>query len=231
MFIAIGCQTNEEWVRVYKSMRRSLLLLILTGLLTACALSPQDRISNSDQDRFFQSVSKLCGQAFAGKMVTDHPTDSDLKGKAMIMHVRSCTAETIKIPLHVEDDRSRTWVVTRTIGGTEAGIELKHDHRHADGSEDEVTQYGGRTLTPGTATRQEFPADAFSKALFEGTGRPNSSLNTWGMEIEPGKRFIYEVTRPNRHVRFEFDLSQPITAPPPPWGTPSIGQMRSQPPR
>lgn len=212
-------------------MPRFLLLLSLTGFLAACALSPQARVTKSDHDRFFDSVSKLCGQAFAGKMVTDHPMDADLKGKAMIMHVRSCTADTIKIPLHVEDDRSRTWVLTRKAGGAEAGIELKHDHRHADGTEDEVTQYGGRTLTPGTATRQEFPADAFSKALFERIGRPNSSLNTWGMEIEPGKRFIYEVTRPNRHVRFEFDLSQKISAPPPPWGTPSVDQKAPQPSR
>lgn len=203
----------------------------MTGLLTACALSPQVGVTKSDQDRFFESVSKLCGQAFAGKMVTDHPLDADLKGRAMIMHVRSCTAETIKIPLHVEDDRSRTWVLTRKTGAAEAGIELKHDHRHADGSEDEVTQYGGRTRTPGIGTRQEFPADAFSKALFERTGRPNSSLNTWGMEIKSGKRFIYEVTRPNRHVRFEFDLSQPISAPPPPWGTPSVEEMAPQLPR
>ncbi len=212
-------------------MRRSLLLVTLTGLLTACALSPQARVAKSDQDRFFHNVSKLCGQAFGGKMVTDHPLDADLKGKAMIMHVRSCTAETIKIPLHVEDDRSRTWVLTRKTGGTEAGIELKHDHRHVDGSEDEVTQYGGRTLTPGTASRQEFPADVFSKALFERTRRPNSSLNIWGLEIEPGKRFIYEVTRPNRHVRFEFDLRLPIAAPPPPWGAPAVEQLLPQTPR
>jgi hypothetical protein len=201
-------------------MRFSLLFVTATGFLTACASSVHTS-SKTDQDRFFRSLSQLCGQAFAGRMVTDHPSDADLKGKAMVMHVRSCTAETIKIPLHVEADRSRTWVITRAPKGSDPSIELKHDHRHADGSEDEITQYGGKTLTLGSATRQEFPADAFSKMLFERTGRPNSSLNVWGMEIEPGKRFIYEVTRPNRHVRFEFDLTQPVAAPPPPWGTPA----------
>ncbi|MCE2891560.1 MAG: hypothetical protein ACK5BF_04085 [Hyphomonadaceae bacterium] len=154
-------------------------------------------------------------------MVTDHPNDADLKGKAMIMHVRTCTADTIRIPLHVEDDRSRTWVITRLSTSSNDGLVLKHDHRHQDGSEDEITQYGGQTTTSGSAIRQEFPADAFSKALFEKTGRPNSSLNIWALAFDPGKTFIYEVTRPNRHVRFEFDLSQPIAAPPPPWGTTS----------
>ena len=201
-------------------MRFSLLLVTATGFLTACASSVHTS-SKTDQNRFFHNLSQLCGQAFAGRMVTDHPNDADLRGKAMVMHVRSCTADTIKIPLHVEADRSRTWVLTRAPKGADSSVELKHDHRHADGSEDEITQYGGKTLTLGSATRQEFPADAFSKILFERTARPNSSLNVWGMEIEPGKRFIYEVTRPNRHVRFEFDLTQPVAAPPPPWGTPA----------
>ena len=199
-------------------MRLFLFLLVTSGLLAACATSPVSRPIQSESDSFFQSVSKLCGQAFAGRMVTDHPSDADLKGKAMIMHVQSCTADTIRIPLHVENDRSRTWVITKQVTANGKRLVLKHDHRHQDGSEDEVTQYGGQTMTTGSAARQEFPADDFSKALFERTGRPNSSLNTWAMELGQGERLIYEVTRPNRHVRFEFDLRQPVAAPPPPWG-------------
>ena len=141
----------------------------------------------------------------------------------MVMHVRECTTDTVKIPLHVETDRSRTWILKQTGPREDAGIQLKHDHRHEDGQEDAITQYGGHTLTPGTPTRQEFPADAFSKALFERSARPNSSLNVWAIEIRPGARFIYEVTRPNRHVRFEFDLSRPVAAPPPPWGAEAGG--------
>jgi hypothetical protein len=168
----------------------------------------------SPQEAFMANLRGLCGKAFAGRMVTDHPNDADLKGKAMIMHVRTCDSEGVRIPLHVEADRSRTWVVT-TVG---TGLQLKHDHRHDDGAPDEITQYGGTTAGQGTALRQEFPADGYSKALFTRTNRPNSSLNTWAMEIVPGQKFIYEVTRPNRHVRFEFDLSRSVRPPPPPWG-------------
>jgi hypothetical protein len=55
------------------------------------------------------------------------------------MHVRTCSENALRIPFHVGDDHSRTWVITRT----ENGLRLKHDHRHEDGSEDAVTQYGG----------------------------------------------------------------------------------------
>ena len=33
----------------------------------------------------------------------------------------------------------------------------------------------------------------------------------------PHERFVYELTRPGREVRIEFDLEHPIPAPPPPW--------------
>ncbi len=200
-------------------MRRLFSILAMGGLLVSCAASTEARFAQDEHDQFFRRLSSLCGQAFAGKMVTDHPTDADLKGKPMIMHVRNCTSDTIKIPLHVENDRSRTWVITRQVSPSARSLILKHDHRHQDGSEDDMTQYGGETLAKGSPTRQEFPADRYSKELFEKAGRPNSSLNIWAMEFLTGNRFIYEVTRPNRHVRFEFDLAQPASIPPPPWGS------------
>jgi hypothetical protein len=105
-------------------------------------------------------------------------------------------------------------VITRT----ESGLRLKHDHRHEDGSEDAVTQYGGDTVDPGTAERQEFPADDFSKTLFRENGIPQSVENVWAMEVRPGELFAYELRRPNRHFRVEFDLTRTVEAPPPPWG-------------
>jgi hypothetical protein len=80
--------------------------------------------------------------------------------------------------------------------------------------------YGGDTAAPGTAMRQEFPVDAESVALFEREGSEASVTNTWAMEVEPGKRFLYELSRPGgRLFQVEFDLSQPIDLPPPPWGS------------
>ncbi|MNO08439.1 hypothetical protein D3C81_2310800 [compost metagenome] len=48
----------------------------------------------------------------------------------------------------------------------------------------------------------------------------NASLNnTWAMEVEQDKRFVYELSRPGgRLFQVEFDLSQPVALPPTPWG-------------
>jgi hypothetical protein len=88
-------------------------------------------------------------------------------------------------------------------------LRLKHDHRHEDGTEDLLSQYGGDTATPGSAVRQEFPADAFSKTLFQEKGNPASVTNVWAVEVTD-KVYVYELRRPNRHFRVEFDLTKPL---------------------
>jgi hypothetical protein len=168
------------------------------------------------QDAWWESVQALCGQAFAGEMTRyDAAMDTAWLNRDVIMHVRECTPGEIRIPLHVGEDRSRTWVLTRTADG----IRLKHDHRHADGTEDETTQYGGDTVAQGTANRQEFPADEYSRELFLAQGHTAGVDNVWIMEVHPGERFVYNLTRPNRDFRADFDLTRPVAAPPPPWGS------------
>ncbi|MFC4727776.1 hypothetical protein [Coralloluteibacterium thermophilus] len=169
-------------------------------------------------DAFLAALAQHCGQAFAGEIETDVPAqpDSAFAGQQLVMHVRECADGEIKVPFHVGEDRSRTWVITRT----DTGLRLKHDHRHEDGSEDVLTMYGGDTDAPGTAQRQEFPVDADSVALFEREGLVASVVNVWAMEIEPGETFVYELARPgtDRLFRVRFDLTREIEAPPAPWG-------------
>ena len=165
----------------------------------------------------FANLSGLCGRAFEGRITSPPvPADASFAGQRLVMHVRECSADTIRIPLHVGDDRSRTWVVTRTP----AGYRLKHDHRHSDGSEDKVTQYGGDSVSPAVATRQEFPADAFTKALLLREGNAAGVANVWAVEVHTGRMFAYELRRPGRFFRVEFDLARPVAPPPASWGRP-----------
>ncbi|WP_146910536.1 hypothetical protein [Arenimonas daejeonensis] len=175
-------------------------------------------VTAAPADAFMAAIARHCGQAFAGRVVVDEPASADnpFAGKALVMHVRECGPDALRVPFHVGDDHSRTWVLTRTP----AGLRLKHDHRHADGSPDAVTMYGGDTDSAGTAIRQAFPVDAESVAMFEREGLKASVTNTWAMEIEPGKRFLYELARPGgRLFQVEFDLTQPVPPPPAPRGS------------
>lgn len=181
------------------------LLMLLLLPLAGRALPPE-------QEAFWNHLKALCGQAFEGKVVEGTaPSDAGFREVRLVMHVRQCGADEIRIPFHAGTNRSRTWVITRTP----AGLRLKHDHRHEDGSEDKVTQYGGDTASAGTPERQEFPADAFTAQLL-----PASASNLWTVAVEPGKTFTYALRREaeGRRFRVEFDLTKPVEPPPAPWG-------------
>ena len=188
----------------------------LKGFLGAAvflALSACEKAEVTPQDAFFDDLKSHCGNAYAGKLVSNDEVDADFASKTMVMHVRECSDTELRIPFHVEDDHSRIWVITKT----DSGLRLKHDHRHEDGSEDAVTQYGGDTIYEGAKSRQVFPVDQFSIDMFLKEGLDVSVVNVWAVEIN-NAFFAYELNRPNRHFRVEFDVTKPVEIPPAPWG-------------
>jgi len=189
----------------------------LVFLATACASLPPAAADDAPREAFFARLSALCGQAFEGRIVSPPvEADRDFAGQRLTMHVRDCSEDEIHIPFSVGEDRSRTWVIRRQgTPGRPSALTLSHDHRHDDGSEDRLSRYGGATVSGGTESRQEFPADDFSKTLFRRENLLASIDNVWAVEVHPGRAFAYELHRPNRFFRVEFDLTQPV---PPPGG-------------
>jgi hypothetical protein len=164
------------------------------------------------QQAFWSGLSALCGTAYEGRVAESTPPDTIMSRETLVMHVRECAADTIRIPFHVGANRSRTWVLTKTA----SGLRLKHDHRHEDGAEDSVTQYGGDTRAAGDSSQQEFFADSLTASLI-----PAARANVWMIELHPDHRFVYALRREgsDRRFRAEFDLTRPVPAPPAPWGS------------
>ena len=194
--------------------RSVLLISILSPLASASqVIAEAPKVSIASQDAFFSHLKTLCGKAFAGKIVVDNQGPGSMAGKPLIMHVRKCTDTELQIPFHVGEDASRTWIITKTG----AGLSLKHDHRHKDGTYDESTMYGGHTVDAGWPQVQSFPADQYSKELFVSQGIPQSIGNTWQMYIYP-EFFTYRLVREGREFRVDFDLTQEVPVPEAPWG-------------
>lgn len=181
-------------------IRALLLFTVAAATLAACATTPP----TEPADAFMANLNQLCGQTHEGRLVTTDPADADFAGKKLVMGPVACTPGEVRVPFAVGDNRSRTWVITRTA----TGVRLKHVHRHDDGSEDKVSRYGGDTAAAGTETRQEFPVDDFSKQLFLANKLERSITNVWAVEAAPGKHFAYELRRTNRFFRVEFDVSR-----------------------
>lgn len=193
--------------------------IVFTAAIALSACGPVATEPTPDS-LFFERINGLCdGQAYAGRLVSDDAVDADFKSAIMVMGPATCDRLTVRIPFAVDEDRSRTWVISQTANG----LRLKHDHRHEDGTEDVLTQYGGDSSS-GTSAWQDFPVDEETRALFIDQDIEVSTQNTWTVAIEPGEMFAYQMRRPERLFRVEFDLSTPVEAPPPPWGVAPIAE-------
>lgn len=183
-------------------MTKTLALLFFVAVPTIVS-------AQSAPDAYLAAIRAHCGKAYEGRIINPQPADTAFARERLVMHVRGC-GDTLRVPFHVGENRSRTWVLTRTADG----VRLKHDHRHEDGSADRVTQYGGDSRASGTATTMEFAADAYTANLL-----PASAWNVWTIEVT-ASTFVYQLRRSNsdRLFRVEFDLTRPVTPPPAPWG-------------
>jgi hypothetical protein len=195
------------------------LVLLLLGACAPAVPGPGERApaaapAASPREAFWGNLRAQCGRAYPGRLTLEPPGDEMLTGtEELVVHFRQCGADTLRVPFHVEKeatgtwDRSRTWVFMRAA----AGLELRHDHRHEDGTPDENNWYGARTRDEGTATRQEF--------ILEERRAADGSPLGWRVEVVPGERYTYGTIRGGEWTwRVDFDLSRAVPAPPAPWG-------------
>ena len=146
---------------------------------------------------FFARLAVMCGATFEGASVFPRDPGDAFAGKKLVARIASCTADEVRVPFIVGADRSRTWVFRKTA----AGLELKHDHRHEDGTPDEQTMYGGMANDKGNDNAQSFEADAYTARLI-----PAASTNVWTVTLAPdGKSMSYYLER-DAQPRFKAEL-------------------------
>ncbi len=162
-------------------------------------------------DEYWANLESLCGQAFEGTLITHPEGETGFVDQRLVMHVRDCGEERIRIPFVVGENYSRTWVLTRKNDR----LELKHDHRYPDGSSEEQTMYGGTSTNQGRSFEQYFPAGEQTRGVIE-----EAFSNVWVMRVHTGETFTYGLWRLGtpRVFQIDFDLTQPVDAPDAPWG-------------
>ena len=105
--------------------------IVIASLSVLSACQPTETLN--PQHVFFDRFLGYCGQSFAAHIVEDDQP-SEAWNQPLVLHIRDCEADTLRMPLHVGEDRSRTWVLQRT----EKGLNFQHIHLHEDGSADAV---------------------------------------------------------------------------------------------
>ena len=181
---------------------RRWLAMPFSGVFAALAFmlaSSTPVLANDNSNAFFHSLEKLCGARFEGAMTFPTSGQDDFAGKLLVADIKSCTSSEIRISFAVGDDTSRTWIISRTAGG----LQLQHDHRHPDGTEDAVSMYGGEANAEGTASMQSFAADAHTRKLI-----PEAATNIWTIRLgDEGNTITYDLQR-NGKPRFRAELKR-----------------------
>lgn len=215
--------------------RSRLSTLLLLPLLAACggadagngegaADSSAQSAAETPTDAYWANLGAQCGMAYPGKIAIAPPDDDMvLPEDNLIVYFDHCSEGEIRLPFHIEKvadgvwDRSRTWIYRRTDDGR---IELRHDHRIEDGSEDRNTWYGAFSGVENGAEEpnmHEYIREGMPPQQVEGQ---TPQQRGWRVIIEPGVRYVYGTIRDGEwRWRVDFDLSSPLDAPPPPaWG-------------
>lgn len=201
-------------------MQKTIYLFILSGLFLFASCGPRLGSVTENHDAevltevfqfdhesfqlFFENLASLCGNTYEGRQVFMQEGRESWEDKRMIMKVDVCMPNVIQVPFHLDEDQSRTWMFLNEEGA----LRFRHDHRHEDGTPEEITLYGGYAdAERGTAYRQVFPADEYTiDLLTRGVG------SEWVVEMnEELTVFSYELHYQGELLfRAEFDLTRPL---------------------
>ncbi len=159
-------------------------------LITAVSLASQSRAAEvSGEQQFFANLTRLCGRTIEGATEFPQNPDHPMVGRKLVLTVGPCSAKEVRIALQVGEDKSRTWIFTRS----ENVLLFKHDHRPADATPPAQTNYGGWARPGGTGDRQQFAADEETAKLI-----PEAATNVWTLEFDHAKsQLIYALERHN----------------------------------
>jgi len=160
-------------------------------------------IENENSSAFYKNLQLLCGKSFSGREVFVKEGRESWADKPFTMHVTLCDDEQIHIPFHVGENTSRTWMFLNEGGK----LRFRHDHRHPDGTPEDLTLYGGYATQSGTPFHQEFPADEYTIDV-----HPRSEGAVWIVSLSTDMTcFCYQLFHHGELLfQAEFDLTVEI---------------------
>ena len=167
--------------------RAPVILAACAALCLSACVATAPRQTPNPGAQYMATLKSLCGQRFEGAMTYAIDPKHAFANKVLVASFAKCSDTEVRIPLLVGEDASRTWVITRTA----AALELRHDHRHTDGTPDAETMYGGMVSGPGTPLSQSFFADAYTAKLIKG-----ALTNVWTIILsEDNNTLTYHLER------------------------------------
>lgn len=108
---------------------------------------PAETIVTEAEQSFLDNLASLCGKSFEARKLFLYQAGIAGPIKNFVMHVTVCDNDKVHIPFNLNEGHSRTWMFFTD----EKGLRFGHDHRHEDGTPEDLTLYGGYADGSGSA--------------------------------------------------------------------------------
>jgi len=194
-------------------MKNLLLIFLLSFLFVSCKNPAREKQTDekdhtaqslkAEEQAFIDNLASLCGKSFAGRETYSKDGRDSWADRSIVIHFTICEADRVNIPFHIDNDQSRTWMFLNEDGK----LRFRHDHRHEDGTPEDLTLYGGYADGNGTAFQQSFPADDYTNNLLD-----DDLDRVWNVVLsEDLAQMRYELGYKGEIVfKAEFDLTTPL---------------------
>lgn len=182
----------------YQFFIYSLIVIVSSLWLPGC----KNSTPTINQHSFFDNLQGLCKKKFAGYIVYPAGKEAPFQGKKIWIEVASCSAKEIRIPINIGEKIYRTLI----LGRNESGVYLQHENKRPDGSQAEISLYGGKALSHQSPFLLVFPADSYSKQLL-GSER-NSS---WSLSISSDKSTLSYIAESDGRLDIQIDFNLSTT--------------------
>ncbi len=188
-----------------KTLRFYTIIISSLFVVLSCGQAKEKIIEEkSNQQKFYDNFKTLEGKRFSGTEIFISDTNNSWAHLNLEMFVQEFSDTLIKVPFKVGDNKSRTWMFFME---DENILRFRHDHRHEDGTPEDLTMYGGYATDEGSEFIQFFPADQYTCDML-----PRICDNLWIAEFsEDLSTFSYSLKKgDNLIITIRFDLTQPL---------------------
>lgn len=178
-------------------------LLIFASCKSSGERATGEKHTHTTELEFLENLDILSSKSYYGKVLFPEQNEPPFDAETLFVSVGPLTDGQIRMPFILGADRSRTWILTLT----DEGLLFKHDHRHSDGTPEEVTMYGGFSDGDGTGFFQNFPADEETAIMI-----PEASTNVWTFRLNQELTELHYILERHNAPRFHavFDLTLPF---------------------
>lgn len=178
--------------------------ILIFCISSACgSLKPATAIAKPTEDSFYQQLQAYCGKKLIGHVLYPAGKEAPFQGMEIWLEVAQCNQKEIRLPIYINRKIYRTLILSQD----KTKYILRHENKRPDGSQAEISMYGGQTAGKNDTYLLLFPADDYSRQLL------GAELNyAWSLAFNSDKSTLsYMIENDGKlTLQLDFDLTQQV---------------------